>query len=101
VWTGRSGKARQIAVAGRLTINNPQPALWAVPNGIGVAYVPEDLAAPFPRAGQLVRVFERWPAATGGLFVILSRTSASSDCAARFIDMVRAGTPGRSLKTPL
>ena len=65
----RSGKTRQIAVAGRLTVNDPELALRAALDGIGIAYVPEDLPAPFLRAGQLVRVLERWPSATEGLFL--------------------------------
>jgi DNA-binding transcriptional LysR family regulator len=97
----RSGKTRQIAVAGRLTVNDPELALRAALDGIGIAYVPEDLPAPFLRAGQLVRVLERWPSATEGLFLFYHGHRQVPTALRAFIDMVRApGTPGRSLKTP-
>jgi DNA-binding transcriptional LysR family regulator len=97
----RSGKTHQIAVAGRLTVNDPELALRAALDGIGIAYVPEDLPAPFLRAGQLVRVLERWPSATEGLFLFYHGHRQVPTALRAFIDMVRApGTPGRSLKTP-
>jgi DNA-binding transcriptional LysR family regulator len=36
-----------------LTVNNPELAVRAALDGIGIAYVPEGLAAPFFRTGQL------------------------------------------------
>jgi DNA-binding transcriptional LysR family regulator len=54
----RNGRAREIAVSGRLAVNTTELALGAALDGIGIGYIPESLAAPFLRAGQLVRVLE-------------------------------------------
>jgi DNA-binding transcriptional LysR family regulator len=63
------GQAREIAVAGRLTLNGADLAVRAALDGIGIAYVPEELAAPFLRTGQLTRALESWSAAIEGLFL--------------------------------
>jgi len=63
-------------------------ALRAALDGIGIAYVPEDLAAPFPRAGQPVRVLEQWPAATEGLFPFYHGHRQVPTALRAFIDMV-------------
>ena len=78
----QNGKARQIAIAGRLCVNTPELAIRAVLDGLGVAYLPEELAAPFLRTGQLIRVLK--VARLGGKPVsLLPRTPAGSDHATR------------------
>jgi len=99
----RNGNARQIAVGGRLTVNNPELAVRAALDGIGIAYVPEDLAAPFLRTGQLTRALESWSAAIEGLFLFYHGHRQVPTALRAFIDMVRAPesiTAGRSLRNP-
>jgi DNA-binding transcriptional LysR family regulator len=97
----RNGKARQIAVAGRLTVNSADMALRAALDGIGIAYVPEELAAPFLRTGQLTRALESWSSTIEGLFLFYHGHRQVPPALRAFIDMVRAtGTQGRSLKIP-
>jgi DNA-binding transcriptional LysR family regulator len=99
----RNGKVRQIAVPGRLTVNYPELALRAALDGIGIAYVPEGLAAPFLRAGQLMRVCESWSAALEGIFVFYQGRRQVPTALRAFIDMIRAQksiTGGRSPKNP-
>jgi DNA-binding transcriptional LysR family regulator len=86
----RNGKTRQIAVAGRLTVNNPELAVRAALDGIGIAYVPGGLAAPFLRTGQLRRVLESWSAAVEGLFVFYHGHRQVPTALRAFIDVVRA-----------
>jgi DNA-binding transcriptional LysR family regulator len=89
-----------------LTVNSTELALRAALDGIGIAYIPEELAAPFVRAGQLMRVLDSWSAATEGLsiFHIFHPGRRQVPTALRaFIDMVRTPssiTGGRSLKNP-
>jgi DNA-binding transcriptional LysR family regulator len=97
------GKAREIAVAGRLTLNGADLAVRAALDGIGIAYVPEELAAPFLRTGQLTRALESWSAAIEGLFLFYPGRRQVPTALRAFIDMVRAPesiTVGRSLKSP-
>ena len=99
----RNGNARQIAVAGRLTVNNPELAVRAALDGIGIAYIPEDLAAPFLRTGQLTRALESWSTAIEGLFLFYHGHRQVPPALRAFIDMVRAPesiTAGRSLENP-
>jgi DNA-binding transcriptional LysR family regulator len=86
-----------------LTVNNPELAVRAALDGIGIAYVPEGLAAPFLRTGQLMRVLESWSAAVEGLFVFYHGHRQVPTALRAFIDVVRAPksfTGRRSLKSP-
>jgi DNA-binding transcriptional LysR family regulator len=88
----RNGKTRQIAVPGRLTVNTLELALRAALDGLGVARIPEELAAPFLRTGQLIRVLESWSAAAAGegLFLLYHGRRQVPIALRAFIDMVRA-----------
>ena len=97
----RNGKSRAIATPGRLTVNNTELALRAALDGLGIAYLPEELAAPFLRTGQLMRVLESWPAAVEGLYLFYHGHRQVPTALRAFIDMVRAPksvTRTRSLK---
>jgi DNA-binding transcriptional LysR family regulator len=79
-----------------LTANSTELALCA-------AYIPEELAAPFVRAGQLMRVLESWSAAIEGLSIFYPGRRQVPTALRAFIDMVRTPssiTGGRSLKNP-
>jgi DNA-binding transcriptional LysR family regulator len=97
----RNGKAQQIAVAGRLTVNNPELAVRAALDGIGIAYVPEGVVAPLVRTGQLMRVLESWSAAVEGHYLFYPGHRQVPTALRAFIDMVRAPksiTDRRSVK---
>jgi len=49
-----------IRVNGQLTYNSLYDCLDAAMAGLGVAYVPEDIAQPYIRTGHLVSVLEDW-----------------------------------------
>jgi DNA-binding transcriptional LysR family regulator len=65
----RDGKSRRISVDGRVTVNDPDLAMRAAVDGLGIAYAVEALADPFLRSGQLVRVLEDWSPSFEGLFL--------------------------------
>jgi DNA-binding transcriptional LysR family regulator len=99
----RNGKACQVAVAGRLTVNNPELALRGALDGLGIAYVPEELAAPFLRTGQLIRVLESCSAAVEGLLLFYHGHRQVPTALRAFIDMARAPksiTGRHSIKNP-
>jgi DNA-binding transcriptional LysR family regulator len=99
----RNGKSHQVAVAGRLTVNNPDLALRGALDGLGLAYVPEELAAPFLFTGQLTRVLENCSSAPEGLFLFYHGHRQVPTALRAFIDMARAPksiTGRRSIKNP-
>jgi DNA-binding transcriptional LysR family regulator len=68
--TSRGGarRARPISVDGRVIVNDPDLAMRAAVDGLGIAYTVETLADPFVRSGQLVRVLEDWSPSFDGLY---------------------------------
>ena len=54
----RNGKSPKISVDGRVLVNNPDLAMRAAVDGLGIAYMIEAYAEPFLRSGTLVRVLE-------------------------------------------
>ena len=97
----QNGKTRQIAVAGRLSVNTSELAIRAVLDGLGVAYLPEELAAPFLRTGQLIRVLEGCSASVENQFLFYHGHRQVPTTLRAFIDMIRAPksiTDRRSVK---
>jgi DNA-binding transcriptional LysR family regulator len=99
-----SGKAQQVAVAGRVTVNSPELAIRAALDGVGIAYVREALVAPFLHTGQLVRVLEGCAAWVESQFLFYHRRRQLPITLRAFIDMVRAPKPisaARLFKSPV
>ncbi len=93
----RDGRFRNIAVKGRVIVNNADFALRAAIDGLGLAYMTEALALPFLRAGQLVRVLDDWSPMMEGLFLYHPGHRQVSPALRAFIDMFQA-TRGASAK---
>jgi DNA-binding transcriptional LysR family regulator len=86
-----------------VTVNTTELALRAALDGLGIARVPEKLAAPFLRTGQLTRILENWPAPLEGLFLFYHGRRQVPTALRAFIDMVHATKPApgrRSVKDP-
>jgi DNA-binding transcriptional LysR family regulator len=100
----RNRKSRRIAVDGQVIVNDPNLAVRAALDGLGIAYTIEALAEPFLRSGQLVRVLEDWSPAFEGLFLYYPGRRQVPAALRALIDMIRM-VPGsaparRSLKNP-
>lgn len=79
----RDGRELEVKVDGPLTFNDPALMLEAALDGLGIAYVPEDQAAPFVAEGRLVHLLQHWSAAFPGYFLYYpSRTQTPSVLAA-------------------
>lgn len=65
----KDGLEKSIAVAGPVTLNRSELMIEAALSGVGVALVPERLAAPFLATGVLVTLIEQWCPSYPGLFV--------------------------------
>jgi len=79
----RGGREFSVRVQGQLTFNGTSQRLNAALAGLGVAYLPEDLALSHIAAGRLKRVLEEWcPPYPGYHLYYPSRRQASSAFAA-------------------
>lgn len=56
----KDGRKLDVRVDGQLTFNSVVPVLGAAVDGLGLAYVPDDLAAPYLEDGRLLRVLDEW-----------------------------------------
>jgi DNA-binding transcriptional LysR family regulator len=56
----KDGRALNVRVEGPLAFNDAAPALEAAVAGLGLAYVPEDIARPPIAAGRLVELLADW-----------------------------------------
>jgi len=85
----RGGREFSVHVQGQLTFNGTSQRLNAALAGLGVAYVPDDLALPHIAAGRLKRVLEEWcPSYPGYHLYYPSRRQASSAFTV-FVDALR------------
>jgi DNA-binding transcriptional LysR family regulator len=86
----RNGKSRKISVDGRVMVDDPDLAVRAAVDGLGIAYTIEALAEPFLRSGQLVRVLEDWSPCFEGLFLYYPGHRQVPAALRALIDMIRA-----------
>jgi DNA-binding transcriptional LysR family regulator len=100
----RNGKSRKISVDGRVMVNDPDLAVRAAVDGLGIAYTLESLAEPFLRSGQLVRTLEDWSPSFEGLFLYYPGHRQVPAALRALIDMIRTARGSapakRSLQNP-
>ena len=90
----RNGKSRKISVDGRVMVNDPDLAVRAAVDGLGIVYTLEALADPFLRSGQLVRVLEDWSPSFEGLFLYYPGHRQVPTALRALIEMIKAA-PGQ------
>ena len=98
-WTfERNGRRRTISVPGVITVNSTEAAIQAAVDGVGLAYLAEDLVQPFLKTGKLVRVLEEWSPSIEGLHLYYQGRRQPSAALRAFVDMVRIPrvSPNRS-----
>jgi DNA-binding transcriptional LysR family regulator len=96
----RNGKSRKISVDGRVMVNDPDLAVRAAVDGLGIAYTLEASAEPFLRSGQLVRVLEDWSPSFEGLFLYYPSHRQVPAALRALIDMIRATGGSNSARRP-
>ena len=94
----RNGEPRKISVDGPIMVNDPQLAVRAAVDGLGIAYTIEALAEPFLRSGQLVRVLEDWSPYFEGLFLYYPGHRQVPAALRALIDTIRAAGGGTSAR---
>jgi len=86
----RNDKPQRVSVHGRVMVNDPDVAVRAAVDGLGIAYTLEALAEPFLRSGLLVQVLENWSPAFEGLFLFYPGHRQVPAALRALIDMIRA-----------
>jgi DNA-binding transcriptional LysR family regulator len=84
-------KSREIAVRveGQLTVNDIAVIKQAALNGMGVAFMPEDIAQPHIDAGELVRVLADWTPPFSGYHLYYPSRRQQSPAFAALVDALR------------
>ena len=83
------GKRIEIAPAGRLTVNDVQNVVTAAANGVGIAYLPTRMAAPFIADKRLTVLLTDWSTSFSGVYIYYpSRRQIPAPLQA-FIDFAR------------
>jgi DNA-binding transcriptional LysR family regulator len=65
----KKGREVEVAVEGRLTVNDPELAVRAALDGVGVLYTALGYAAPEINAGRLVPLLEDWRTPAAAIFL--------------------------------
>ena len=84
------GQRLRVPVDGPVSLNGAELAVRAAADGLGIACVPDALAAPFLKSGQLIRVLEKWSAPVEGLYLHHPGRRQMPAALRALIDMIRA-----------
>jgi DNA-binding transcriptional LysR family regulator len=85
----KGGRELRVRVEGQLIFNMTHQMLAAALSGFGVAYVPEDVAAPHIEKGHLKRVLESWCAPFSGYHLYYPSRRQSSPAFALLVEALR------------
>jgi len=89
-WEFEKGtQAVTVAVAGPLVVDDVELVIRAALDGVGLAYVGEDRAAPHIESGALVRVLERWCQPFPGFFMYYPSRRQQTAALSAVIEMLR------------
>lgn len=85
----RDGRTVAVDVSGPLTVNEPELAVDAALDGLGLAYVLEERAAAHIAAGRLVRLLDDWTPPFPGFFLYYPSRRQLQPTLAALIDVLR------------
>jgi DNA-binding transcriptional LysR family regulator len=85
----KDGRALKVRVDGQLVFNTIDLRLQAALAGLGLAYMPEDLAKPDLAQGRLVRVLEDWCPSFGGYHLYYPSRRQPSAAFALIVEALR------------
>ena len=89
-WEFEKGRHElRVRVEGQFILNGTTPMLNAAVAGLGLAYVPEDLAQPYLNTGALKRVLEDWCEPYSGYHLYYPSRRQSSPAFALMVDALR------------
>lgn len=85
----KDGHPLKVKVDGQFTFNTVRPIVDAAMAGFGIAYVPEDSAAPHLKSGALVQVLDEWCQPFSGFHLYYPSRRQISPAFALVIDLLR------------
>ena len=85
----KNGKAFTVKVEGQLVFNSIMHVLNAAVDGIGLAYVPEELAAPYLADGRLKQVLNSWCPYFQGYHLYYPNRRQASPAFSAFVEALR------------
>jgi DNA-binding transcriptional LysR family regulator len=85
----RNGRELKVRVDGQVIFNNIFQVRDAALDGLGLAYIPEDLARPHVSKGQLVWVLQEWSPPWSGYHLYYPSRRQSSPAFALIVDALR------------
>lgn len=90
VWEFEKGRRElKVRVEGQLVLNGTTPMLNAAVAGLGLAYIPEDLAQPYVETGVLKRVLQDWCEPYSGYHLYYPSRRQSAPAFALLVDALR------------
>lgn len=89
----KEGYEQKINVTGQLTFNLTSQRLAAVLLGVGVAYLPEELARPYIVSGQLVSVLDDWCNYFPGYYLYYPNRRQTSQAFKLLVETLRYKVP--------
>jgi DNA-binding transcriptional LysR family regulator len=87
----KDGRELKVRVDGQLVFNGIFQVLDAAVAGLGLAFVPEDIAEPYLAKGRLKRVLEKWCPPWSGYHLYYPSRRHSSPAFALLVDALRYG----------
>jgi DNA-binding transcriptional LysR family regulator len=93
-WEFESPEGRElhIRVEGQATFNTAVSVLEAAIDGVGLGFIPEELAAPFITQGKLIRVLNDWCPVIDGFHLYYPSRKLNSRAFAAFVEAMRFRT---------
>ena len=88
----RNRREMKVRVDGQVVLNNIFQVRDAAVDGLGLAYIPEDLAKPYLSKGQLVWVLEEWSPPWSGHHLYYPSRRQSSSAFALIVEALRFRT---------
>ncbi|MYM22192.1 LysR family transcriptional regulator [Duganella sp. FT135W] len=85
----KDGKAFTVKVEGQLVFNSIVHVLNAAVDGVGLAYVPEQLAAPYLAKGKLKQILPEWCPYFQGFHLYYPNRRQASPAFSAFVEAVR------------
>lgn len=85
----KDGHAFTVKGEGQLTFNSIMHVLNSTLDGLGLGYVPEQLAAPYIAQGKLTRILEDWCPVFQGFHLYYPNRHQSSQAFLKFVETVR------------
>jgi len=91
----KAGREVKVRVEGQLTVNGVGEMLVAAREGIGIGFVPEEMAAPYIASGELVVVLDDWSLPFAGFHLYYPSRKQATPAFSLVVEALRHRAPRR------